>query len=47
MWDKSGNGNFAYIEEFMNKTIQIKLNKLLAGNSLETKDIQNIQKNLI
>ena len=47
VWDKSGNGNFAYVEEFMNKTIQIKLNKLLAGNSLETKDIQNIQKNLI
>jgi hypothetical protein len=47
VWDKSGNGNFAYIEEFMNKTIQIKLNKLLAGNSLEVKDIKNINKNLI
>jgi hypothetical protein len=47
VWDKSGNGNFAYIEEFANKTIQIKLNKLLTGNSLETKDIQNISKTLI
>jgi hypothetical protein len=47
VWDKSGNGNFAYIEEFMNKTIQIKLNKLLAGNSLETKDITNIKQTLI
>lgn len=47
VWDKSGNGNFAYIEEFGNKTIQIKLNKLLTGNSLETKDIQNISKTLI
>lgn len=47
VWDKSGNGNFAYIEEFMNKTIQIKLNKLLAGNSLETADITNIKQTLI
>jgi hypothetical protein len=47
IWDKSGNGNFAYIEEFMNKTIQIKLNKLLAGNSLEAKDIKNIKQTLI
>jgi hypothetical protein len=47
VWDKSGNGNFAYIEEFMNKTIQIKLNKLLAGNSLETADITNVPKTLI
>lgn len=47
VWDKSGNGNFAYVQEFMNKQIQIKLNKLLAGNSLETKDIQNVQKTLI
>jgi hypothetical protein len=47
VWDKSGNGNFAYIEEFMNKIIQIKLNKLLAGNSLETKDITNIKQTLI
>lgn len=47
VWDKSGNGNFAYIEEFMNKQIQIKLNKRIAGNSLEVKDIQNIQKTLI
>jgi hypothetical protein len=47
VWDKSGNGNFAYIEEFMNKQIQIKLNKRIAGNSLETKDIQNVQKTLI
>jgi len=47
VWDKSGNGNFAYIEEFMNKTIQIKLNKLLAGNSLEAKDIKNINKTII
>jgi hypothetical protein len=47
IWDKSGNGNFAYIEEFMNKTIQIKLNKLLAGNSLEPADITNIKQTLI
>jgi hypothetical protein len=47
VWDKSGNGNFAYIEEFMNKIIQIKLNKLLAGNSLEVKDIKNIKQTLI
>jgi hypothetical protein len=47
VWDKSGNGNFAYIEEFMNKQIQIKLNKRIAGNSLETTDITNIQKTLI
>jgi hypothetical protein len=47
VWDKSGNGNFAYIEEFMNKTIQIKLNKLLAGNSLEAKDIKNVNKTII
>jgi hypothetical protein len=47
VWDKSGNGNFAYIEEFMNKTIQIKLNKLLAGNSLEVKDIKNVNKTII
>jgi hypothetical protein len=47
VWDKSGNGNFAYIEEFMNKTIQIKLNKLLAVNSLETADITNIKQTLI
>ena len=47
VWDKSGNGNFAYIEEFMNKQIQIKLNKRIAGNSLETADITNIQKTLI
>ncbi len=47
VWDKSGNGNFAYIEEFMNKTIQIKLNKRIAGNSLETKDIQNVKKTII
>ena len=47
VWDKSGNGNFAYIEEFMNKTIQIKLNKLLAGNSLEPADITNIKQTLI
>lgn len=45
--DKSGNGNHAYIEEFGNKTIQIKLNKLLAGNSLETKDVQNVKKTLV
>jgi hypothetical protein len=31
----------------MNKTIQIKLNKLLAGNSLETADITNIKQTLI
>ena len=47
VWDKSGNGNFAYIEEFMNKQIQIKLNKRIAGNSLETADIINIEKKLI
>lgn len=47
VWDKSGNGNFAYIEEFMNKQIQIKLNKRIAGNSLEIKDIKNVQKTLI
>jgi len=47
VWDKSGNGNFAYIEEFMNKQIQIKLNKRIAGNSLETADITNILKTLI
>ena len=47
VWDKSGNGNFAYIEEFMNRQIQIKLNKRIAGNSLETTDITNIQKTLI
>jgi hypothetical protein len=47
VWDKSGNGNFAYIEEFMNKEIQIKLNKRIAGNSLETADITNIPKTLI
>jgi hypothetical protein len=47
VWDKSGNGNFAYIEEFMNRQIQIKLNKRIAGNSLETADITNIQKTLI
>lgn len=47
VWDKSGNGNFAYIEEFMNKQIQIKLNKRIAGNSLETADITNIPKTLI
>jgi hypothetical protein len=47
VWDKSGNGNFAYIEEFMNRQIQIKLNKLLAGNSLEVKDIKNIKQTLI
>jgi len=47
IWDKSGNGNFAYIEEFMNKEIQIKLNKRIAGNSLETSDITNIPKTLI
>ena len=47
VWDKSGNGNFAYIEEFGNKKIQIKLNKLLTGNSLEAKDIQNLPKTLI
>ena len=47
VWDKSGNGNFAYIEEFMNKQIQIKLNKRIAGNSLETKDIKNIKQTLI
>jgi hypothetical protein len=47
VWDKSGNGNFAYIEEFMNRQIQIKLNKRIAGNSLETADITNIPKTLI
>ena len=47
VWDKSGNGNFAYIEEFMNRQIQIKLNKRSAGNSLETADITNIPKTLI
>jgi hypothetical protein len=47
VWDKSGNGNFAYIEEFMNKQIQIKLNKRIAGNSLETADIANIKQTLI
>jgi hypothetical protein len=47
VWDKSGNGNFAYIEEFMNKQIQIKLNKRIAGNSLEIADITNILKTLI
>jgi hypothetical protein len=47
VWDKSGNGNFAYIEEFMNRQIQIKLNKRIAGNSLETSDITNIPKTLI
>ena len=47
VWDKSENGNFAYIEEFMNKQIQIKLNKRIAGNSLETADITNIPKTLI
>lgn len=47
VWDKSGNGNFAYIEEFNNKKLQIRLNKLLTGNSLETKDIENITKTLI
>lgn len=47
VWDKSGNGNFAYIEEFMNLSLQIKLNKKIAGNSLQTKDIQNLYKTLI
>jgi hypothetical protein len=47
VWDKSGNGNFAYIEEFMNRQIQIKLNKRIAGNSLEVKDIKNIKQTLI
>jgi len=47
VWDKSGNGNFAYIEEFANKTIQIKLNKKIAGNSLETAEISNIKQTLI
>lgn len=47
VWDKSGNGNFAFIEEFGNKTIQIKLNKRIAGNSLETSDITNISQTLI
>ena len=47
VWDKSGNGNYAYIEEFKNKEIQIRLNKMIAGNSLETKDITNIKQTLI
>lgn len=47
VWDKSGNGNYAYIEEFGNKEVQIRLNKMIAGNSLETKDIANIKQNLI
>jgi hypothetical protein len=47
VWDKSGNGNFAFIEEFANKTIQIILNKMIAGNSLELKDIKNINQTII
>jgi hypothetical protein len=47
VWDKSGNGNYAYIEEFLNKKIQIRLNTMLAGNSLEAKDIKNIKQTLI
>jgi hypothetical protein len=47
VWDKSGNGNFAYIEEYNNNQIQVRLNKMIAGNSLQTKDIQNVQKTLI
>ena len=47
VWDKSGNGNYAYIEEFGNKKIQIILNKMIAGNSLEVKDIKNVNKTLI
>jgi hypothetical protein len=47
VWDKSGNGNYAYIEEFNNREIQIRLNKMIAGNSLETKDILNIKQTLI
>jgi hypothetical protein len=47
VWDKSGNGNFAYIEEYLNIPLQIKINKRIAGNSLETKDINNIVKTII
>jgi hypothetical protein len=47
VWDKSGNGNYAYIEELLNKSVQIRLNKMIAGNSLETKDIRNIKQTLI
>jgi len=39
VWDKSGNGNYAYIEEFLNKKIQIRLNTIIAGSSLEANDI--------
>jgi hypothetical protein len=47
VWDKSGNGNYAYIEEFLNKKIQIRLNTIIAGSSLEANDIKNIKQTLI
>ena len=47
VWDKTGNGNFGFIDEWHFINVQERLNELLAGNKLRTSTISNIKQTLI
>ena len=47
VWDKTGNGNFGFIDEWHFINVQERLNELLAGNKLRTSTISNIKQTII
>ena len=47
VWDKTGNGNFGFIDEWHFINVQERLNELLAGNKLKSSTILNINQTII
>ena len=47
VWDKTGNGNFGFIDEWHFPNVQERLNLMIAGNKLKISTIENITQTLI